>query len=418
MNLVQTSLLSLISTLVKMLAGLVVAKTVSLVSGPSGLATIGQFQNFVQIVLTAAKSGVDTGVTKYTSEYGANEDRAEILFSTAAWLCALSCLIVSLGLIAGARPLSVIFLQTAEYAYIIRIFALTLFMFVANSLLLAIVVGLNEVRTFVIINIAQSILTLMMTVVLIAWLGLDGALIALVTNQSLVFFVLLWRIRGHARIRLDAFRRHFDRSQAIRLLKFSVMTAVSAIAAPVTAILVRGQVMDQLGEAAAGYWQAMWYVATIYITIVTTSLAVYYLPKLSATTDPTALRNELKQGFLIVMPIVTCGALAVYLARELIVEVLFTDAFRPMVRLFAWMMIGDVIKIASWLLSYLMLAKAMTRAFVTTELIFSATFVALAFGFIRLYGFEGVALAYAANYVIYFVAVTVITKRFWLPVRP
>lgn len=417
MNLVRTSLLSLMSTSVKMLAGLVVGKAVALVSGPSGVATIGQFQNFVQIVLTAAKGGLDTGVTKYAAEYGLDEERSAILFSTAARLCAGSCAIVSLVLLIGATPLAVFFLHSPEYAYILRLFGLTLCMFVANSLLLAIVNGLHEIRTFIVINIVQSLVTLLLTIACIAWLGLDGALIALVTNQSLVLFVLLWRLRGHARIHIDAFRRHFDRNQAIRLVQFSLMTTVSAIAAPVTAMLVRGQVMSQLGADAAGYWQAMWYIATVYLTVVTTSLSVYYLPKLSATSDPVALRQELKQGFVVVMPIVMGSALALYLARDLIVRVLFTEAFRPMLRLFAWMLIGDVIKMASWLLSYLMLAKAMTRAFVATEIIFSASFVALAYAFIRLYGFEGIALAYAANYVLYLAAVAVITKRFWLPVH-
>jgi PST family polysaccharide transporter len=417
MNLVRTSLLSLMSTSVKMLAGLIVGKAVALVSGPSGVATIGQFQNFVQIVLTSAKGGLDTGVTKYTAEYGSDDDRAASLFSTAFRLCACSCAIVSLVLLIGATPLAVFFLGSPEYGYILRLFGLTLCMFVANSLLLAIVNGLNEIRTFIVINIVQSLLTLLLTIVFIAWLGLAGALIALVTNQSLVLFVLLWWLRGHSRIHFQAFRHQFGRDQAILLIKFSAMTTVSAIASPVTAMLVRGQVMSQLGENAAGYWQAMWYIATVYLTVVTTSLSVYYLPKLSATSDPTALRQELKQGFLVVMPIVICSALTLYLARELIVQILFTEAFRPMLRLFGWMLVGDIIKMASWLLSYLMLAKAMTRAFVATELIFSASFVALAYGFIRLYGFEGVAIAYAANYVLYLAAVALITKRFWLPVR-
>lgn len=417
MSLVRTSLLSLMSTSVKMLAGLVVGKAVALVSGPSGVATIGQFQNFVQIILTAAKGGLDTGVTKYTAEYGSDEARSTTLFSTAARLCAGSCAIVSLVLLLGATPLATFFLHSPQYAYVLRLFGLTLCLFVANSLLLAIVNGLHEIRTFIVINIVQSLLTLFLTVAFIALWGLDGALIALVTNQSLVLFFLMWRLRRHARIRLEAFRHQFDRRQAVLLVKFSLMTTVSAIASPVTAMLVRGQVMSQLGDDAAGHWQAMWYIATVYLTVVTTSLSVYYLPKLSATTDPQALRQELKQGFLIVMPIVIASALALYLARELVMRILFTEAFRPMLSLFAWMLIGDVIKMASWLLSYLMLAKAMTRAFVTTELIFSATLVALAYAFIRLFGFEGIAIAYAANYVLYLVAVAIITKHFWLPVR-
>lgn len=416
MNLIKTSLLSLMSTSVKMLAGLVVGKAVAIVSGPAGLATVGQFQNFVQIMLTAAKGGLDTGITKYTAEYGDNEEQRVNLFSTAAKLCASTCLMVSLLLLVAARYLSEYFLRTPDYAYIVRLFGLTICLFVINSFLLAIVNGLHQIRTYIIVNIAQSVLTLLLTVALIAWLGLDGALIALATNQSLVLVVLLWALRGHAIIRAAHFRQSFDREEAIRLFKYSLMTTVSAVASPLTAMLVRDQVTAVLGQDAAGHWQAMWYVATVYLTVVTTSLAIYYLPKLSATTDRRALRAELKEGFKIVLPLVACTALALYLVREWVVRILFTDAFLPMLSLFGWMMIGDVIKMASWLLSYLMLAKAMTRAFVITEVVFSATFVALAYGLIRLYGLEGVAYAYTINYVLYLVCVAVLTKHFWLPI--
>lgn len=417
MNLIRTSLLSLMSTSVKMLAGLLISKAVALAAGPSGLAIVGQFQNFVQIVLTAAKGGLDTGLTKYTAEYGGDEAQQVRLFGTAARLCAGSSIVVAVILLVAATPLSRYFLLTPDYAYIVRLFGVTICLFVLNSYLLAIVNGLHQIRTFVLVNIAQSVLTLLLTVGLIAWLGLDGALIALVVNQSLVLVVLLWALRKHSLICWANIRRDFDRNDALRLVKFSLMTTVSAIAAPLTAMVVRGQVLTVLGADAAGYWQAMWFVASMYLTVVTTSLSVYYLPKLSATTDPVALRAELAGGFKIVMPIVMVTALALYLLREWVVRLLFTEAFLPVLQLFGWMLIGDVVKMASWLLSYLMLAKAMTRAFVLTEIVFSASFAALAYWSIRWYGLEGVAYAYAANYVLYLIAVAGVTRHYWLPDR-
>lgn len=414
MNLLRTSLLSLASTVTKMLAGLAISKTLAVVGGPSGLALVGQFQNFVQIALTAAKGALDTGVTKYTAEYGADEARRARLFSTAARLCAGSCAVVVLVLLFAAEPLSIHFLHSPDYAYVMRLFGLTVALFVLNSLLLAIVNGLQEVRTYILVNIAQSLLTLLLTVGLIAWLGLDGALIALVTNQSLVLVVLLWTLRGHLVIRVAHFQQAFDRVEAVRLSKYSLMTAVSAVASPLTAIVVRDHIARTLGMDQAGYWQAMWYVSSVYLTVVTTSLSTYYLPKLSATTDRRALRAELANGYRIILPIVAAAALTMYVMREWVVRILFTDAFSPMLDLFCWMLVGDVVKLASWLLAYLMLAKAMTRAFIVTEVVFSASFVVLAMILTQQYGLQGVTYAHTANYALYLIAVAVLTRRFWL----
>jgi len=82
----------------------------------------------------------------------------------------------------------------------------------------------------------------------------------------------------------------------------------------------------------------------------------------------------------------------------------------PMVELFKWQLIGDVIKISSWLLSYLMLAKAMTQLYVYTEIIFSAIFVYLSISFIDRFGLIGVTYAFCLNYVLYLITMIIIFK--------
>ncbi|MCV5682737.1 O-antigen flippase, partial [Escherichia coli] len=73
------------------------------------------------------------------------------------------------------------------------------------------------------------------------------------------------------------------------------------------------------------------------------------------------LRKEILQGYKILLPIVIVCGLIIYLLRDFIIYLLFSDSFTPMKPLFTWQIIGDVFKIASWLLAYVMLAKAMTR---------------------------------------------------------
>ena len=125
MNLVKASLLSLASTAAKMLTGLAISKALAIYVGPSGLALVGQFQNFVQLVLTAAKGALDTGVTKYTAEYSLEDDRRSRLFGTALRICAASCLLVAITLVALADSLSWHFLQSGDFAYIMRLFGVS-----------------------------------------------------------------------------------------------------------------------------------------------------------------------------------------------------------------------------------------------------------------------------------------------------
>ena len=69
--------------------------------------------------------------------------------------------------------------------------------------------------------------------------------------------------------------------------------------------------------------------------------------------------------------------------------------------LFFWQLSGDVIKIGSWILSFIMLGRAMIKAFVITEIIFSLSFYFLTKLFVANLGLTGVSVAYAVNYLIY-----------------
>lgn len=410
MTMIKTSLWSFIATAIKLVAALVINKTVAVFIGPSGLALIGQFHNFTQLAMTAAKGGINTGVTKYVAEYGKDSPKIPMLFSTASKISLGSSVVVGALIIFFSRYASLHFLKSDQYGYVFTIYGFTIILFVINNLLLSILNGLKEIKTFITINIIQSIYSLIFTALLVVLLGLDGALIALVTNQSIIFLVVLWMLRKHELIRLENFKAEFDKPEARKLASFSIMALVSVVTVPVSHLIVRNYIGENLSWEQAGYWQAIWYISTMSLMVVTTTLSVYYLPRLSELTDKIELRKELKQGYKIVMTIVIVMSLAIFLLKDFIIWILFTEDFMPMRELFLWQLVGGVIKISALLLSYIMLAKSMTKAFVGTEIGFSISFVVLSILFVAQYGLVGMTYSFTVNYSIYLVAMIFLTK--------
>lgn len=146
MTLVKTSVLSFIATIIKMLAGLVINKAVAVYIGPQGLALIGQLHNFTQAATVAAQGGVNTGVTKYTAEYGKDSSRITALFGVASKISLISSIIVGFTIVLFSKFASVQVLKTEEYSYIFVLFGFTIILFVLNSLLLSILNGLKEIK--------------------------------------------------------------------------------------------------------------------------------------------------------------------------------------------------------------------------------------------------------------------------------
>lgn len=413
MNLRNTTILTFFATVTKMVAALVINKVVAIYAGPSGLALIGQFQNFTKLVMTIAQGAINTGVTKYTAEYGHRNDKISALFSTAGKISIVSSLIVGASVFLLSEFLSLYFLKSEHLQYVFQIFGISLILFVLNNLLLSIINGFKETRTWVSINIIQSLLHLFYTSLLVYLFGVDGALISLVTSQAIVFFVTLWKLRNHTVLTLNKFKGKFDPLEAKKLLSFVAMALVTALTAPVTHMLIRNYIVETLSWEKAGHWQAMWYVSTMFLMVINTTLSIYYLPKLSELVEKEDLRKELWQGYKFIMPLVFFMASFVFAMRDFIIWILFTPDFDPMRELFLWQLIGSVLKVAAQLLAYLMLAKVMMKSFIITEIFFSVNFFLLSIIFIDNHGLVGMSYSFALNYLIYFFSMIFITKKYW-----
>ena len=115
-----------------------------------------------------------------------------------------------------------------------------------------------------------------------------------------------------------------------KLFHYALMALASAVTMPVAHLLVRNYLGDNLGWDQAGYWQAMWYISSMYLMVVTTSLGIYYLPRLSEINNKAELRKEIFDGYKIILPIVTAMSLAIYILKDIIIGVLFTSEFHGM----------------------------------------------------------------------------------------
>ena len=413
MTLIKTSLLNGIAVVIKMLTLLGLNKILAIYVGPSGYAALGQFQNAVQMITTLASGAINTGVTKYTAEYHEDEAKQHAVWRTAGTISLTGSVLVAVAVIAFNKALASWFLKDESLGSVFIWFAATLVLFVFNTLLLAILNGKKEIQRYVTANIAGSLFALAVTTVMAIQLGLYGALVALAVYQSLTFFVTLTLTYKARWFRLNYLLGGIEKQSAKNLAKFTGMALTSTACVPLSHILIRNHLGETLGWEAAGYWEAMWRLSAAYLMLVTTTLSVYYLPKLSELQDPADIKKEILQGYKIILPVAAACGLVIYLLRDFIIRVLFTAEFAEMEVLFGWQMVGDTLKIGSWILAYLMLGKAMVKLFILSEIGFAALFYGLTYYFTSVFGLEGVSVAHAVNYFFYWVFMAVfIGSRF------
>jgi O-antigen/teichoic acid export membrane protein len=410
MNLIKTSVMSFIVTILKMLSALIINKFLALFVGPSGLALMGQLQSFIQLSVTVGQAGMNSGVTKYAAEYDSNHERKK-LFSTVIKISFIASVIFGGGIAVFSNEISQYLFSHEEFSHVFILFGFTLVLYSINYLLLAILNGLGEMQFWFKANVFQSVYGLLISVSLIWLWGIEGAFIAMVTNQSIVLLVLLYMLRNHSLVNFKLLKTKFDSKQAKKLLAYSFMALTSAAVVPVSHILLRMFIIEDYGIDSAGYWQGLWYVSSMYLMVFTSTLSVYFLPKLSSLSDKSLIKNELIRGIKYVVPIAAVIAVIIYNLKEIVIYILFSDDFLEMAELFGWQLVGDVIKITSWFFGYLMIAKAKVKLYVFCEIGFSSLFLCLAVLLMNEFGLIGVTYAYALNYSLYLVCSYYFTRN-------
>jgi len=277
--------------------------------------------------------------------------------------------------------------------------------------MMAILNGFKEIKKYTIANISTNLLVLVLSSILVVKYRINGVLIAIIAGQSVIFFVTLFFVIKASWFHISYFWGNFNKTVLKRLSNYSIMTMTSSIMTPLTLLFIRNYIGTHLSWKDAGYWQGIWTISEVYLTFITSSLAVYYLPKLSEIKIDGELKKEIKHTSKIILPVVCALAAAIYLCKTFLIGILFTREFSPMIPLFKYQLLGDVIKIASWLLAYQMLAKAMTKLFIITEILFNVTFVVLIVVCIHYFGLEGASIAFCINYILYLIFLIFVFKK-------
>jgi len=411
MSLAKTSLLNGVAVVIKVVSGLLLNKIFAVYVGPAGYAVVGQFQNAVTIIVSLAGGVFSTGVTKATAQHFDDESRQHTVWKTAFRFSLVASLVAGVFLLLFGSRLSELLLHRGDMSGVFIWLALALPAMAANNLLLAVVNGKKELAIYVSANILASLISLLVAGLLVYNFGLYGALLAFTINPALTLIATAMMVSRKRWFNTKNIWGNMSRPALRELSGFGLMSLTSAMVVPASFMLIRDLLTNQLGLTATGYWQASWKISEIYLMLVTATLSVYYLPRLAEIRTSTELKIEVFKVYRFVMPIVIASAAMIYFFRDPIILFLFSTSFLPMRELFVWQLSGDVIKIGSWILAYIMLGRAMIRAFIVTEIWFSLQFVLLSWGLVNQFGLIGVPMGYVVNYCVYWVVVGYLVKR-------
>src|SRR5471030_879543 len=383
MSLAKASVWTAGSTLIKIGAGLLVVKLLAVAFGPEGVGQAGNFRQLVTVLGVLSGAGIFNGVTKYVAEHHENPEQLKAVLGTSSSLIlGFSTLLAAVFLLAAA-PVSVGLFGHDRYQAVVRAVA-----FIQMGIALAVIGG--------------SLIGLLAYLLCFKLGGYEGALAGLALVPALVIIPaagMLWRRRSFP---LAYLKPGWDRFIASHLGKFTLMAVITSVTIPVAYVMMRNLLAEHYSWKEVGIWQGVSSISDAYLQFITASFSVYLLPTLSRLKDKQAISHEIVKSLKFVLPAVAAVSFTVWLLRDFAIWLLFSKQFIAMRDLFAWQLVGDVLKVGSYVFGYLVIARASLRFYVLTKISQLALLTGFSHWLIPIHGSLGAAQAYMATYIVYF----------------
>ena len=194
-------------------------------------------------------------------------------------------------------------------------------------------------------------------------------------------------------------RQWWNQDAARGFLTMSGSMLAGGAVASLVLLAARARILHQQGFAVAGQFDAAWAISMNHVSLVLASLQTYCLPALARTSD----RAERSAHLIRMLTAAALAAAAVVCAlavlKPVVLALLYSSAFLDASRYLRWTLVGDYLKVSSWVLSIPMLASANMRAFLAADLSAYAVFAAGAAAMGHFRGAaEGTAIAFVLMY--------------------
>lgn len=402
------------SSAINILVGLVRIKVVAVLLGPAGVGLVGLLQSLMTTASTIAALGFGTVGTRQIAEAAGRKDEAAVAGARRALFWG------TLGLaVLGAAVfwllrdvLAAQVLANPAMSEHLGWLAFGVALSVASGSQGALLNGLRRVGDIALVSISSGLLATVLGVGAIMIWGAEGIL-AFVLAGPLTSFVV-----GHLFVaRLPGIKTARTplpqlASQWRTMARLGAAFMVAGLAATVGQLAVRTLVQRELGPEALGNFQAAWAISMTYIGFVLAAMGTDYYPRLTATIHDHAAANRLvneqtEVALLLAGPVF----LAMLGFAPWVIELLYSSQFNESVTVLRWQILGDVLKVVSWPLGFIILAAGDSRTFMWTETLAIGVFVGLAWLGLPLLGLKVTGIAFLGMYTAYLPLVYWLAKR-------
>ncbi len=389
-------------------------KILALLLGPLGVGLIGLYASIVQTGSTIAGLGFATVGTRQIAAANSPEGDAALARTRRAlfWGTLGLSVIGSVAVWLFRDAIAVIVFGDGARAGEVGWLALGVGLTVASGSQVAFLTGLRKLGDLALLQVGGGLAGALIGVLAIWQWGDPGILFMVLAAPAAMFLLGHLFVARHTRPFESTSSWHEISFEIRAMAGLGLAVMLSALATVAGQLAVRVMVQQQLGSEALGFFQAAWAISMTYLGFILVAMGTDYFPRLSAAMDTpeqaARLVNEQTEIGLLLCGPVLIGMLGL---SPWVIVLLYSPEFAPAVEVLRWQLLGDMLKVMSWPLGFVLLAAGAGKTYTMAETAGVAMFVVGTWAGLSAFGIAATGIAFLLMYVVYLPVV------FWLANR-
>ena len=404
-----------IAQFVKAISSLIIYKVIVVVLGSPALLIVGNLKSVFTILQQISGAGVYEGAVKYLS--GEFKERQTFILQACLSLMLVG-FFISTAIYFFLYDQILDLLQLSENdrdltPWLTGGVVLSLLCFVFHTLMQSFFHGLKSYKIIVQSTLISALLTLGVSIALIYYANNIGLILSVFVPSAILLLTYCFHIHNSWHFGRVLFDKPFRLFVFKPVLSFTVMSAVAAVVFPTVLITIRTLLVKHSGVELASYWEGYSRLSLFMSGLAISSISLYYLPKLVEANTGQEMLKVIFWGVKFLFAVAFPAILLIFLFGSDVISLLYTTKFLEAIFLLKWELLGTLLKLLSFTVSFIMVAKKLTKVFVLSELISGLVFFGLSVLLVEIYGVVGASIAFAGTYFLYLLwAVIYFGKRF------
>ena len=391
------------SSAITILLGIVRTKFAAVFLGPFGIGLMGTYVTITGAILVFAGMGLGSSGIRQIAEAAASGDDVRIarsVLTVRRMAFVLGCLGVLL-LVVLAAPISMETFGTRGETTALIALSVTVLLGAISAGQCALIQGLRRIGDLAKLSVLGAVLGTLISIPMIYLWG-QKSIVPILLTISATGTLMSWHFARKITTVPVQMTWAETWKESIPLFRLGVVFMGSALMTALVAYITRLMIIRGMSLDAAGLYQSSWNLSNVYVGFILAAMGADFYPRLTALAkDHPAVNQLVNEQTEVALLMALPGLVATLAVAPWVIQLFYSAEFVAAADVLRWQALGLVLRVVSWPLGFILIAKGEGSWFFWTELLTNFVYVGIFWLGITFYGLPGSGMAFLGLYVFY-----------------